>query len=209
MHITAGVANQSGVRLENLTSNSPASGNASKFLIVDGNGYVYLANYASGAREAASEGLWQRKGQFLQSLQGESIVIGSNVSRTPPGYKLFVEDGILTERVRVAVKTTADWSDNVFAPAYRLPTVAEVARYIQQNKHLPGVPSAAEMVERGNDLHQTNVLLLGKIEELMLYTIQLEKDNREQAAKLKTMEKKHEQELAEIKQLLRDVIKRK
>ena len=30
---------------------------------------------------------------------------------TPAGYKLFVEQGILTEKVKVAVKTTGEWSD--------------------------------------------------------------------------------------------------
>ena len=35
------------------------------------------------------------------------------------------------------------------------------------------------MVERGNDLHQTDAKLLEKIEELTLYSIQLEKANRE------------------------------
>ncbi|MBD2703450.1 hypothetical protein IC229_22590 [Spirosoma sp. BT702] len=37
-------------------------------------------------------------GSFLQSTQNDAVIIGTNVAQTPSGYKLFVEDGILTEK---------------------------------------------------------------------------------------------------------------
>lgn len=39
------------------------------------------------------------------------------------------------------------------------------------------MPSAADMVKKGNDLAKTDALLLQKIEELTLYLIELKKEN--------------------------------
>ena len=104
-------------------------------------------------------------------------MIGTGLSSTPAGYKLYVSEGILTERVKVAVKSTADWRDNVLQDDYKLRSVEEVESFIKQNKHLPGVPSAQEMVENGNDLQKTDAVLLEKVEEMMLYIIELKKQN--------------------------------
>ena len=90
----------------------------------------------------------------------------------PAGYKLFVEQGILTEKVKVAVKTTADWSDHVFNEKYLLMPVQQLEQYIKTNRRLPGIPPASEMVKNGNDLGQTDAKLLEKIEELTLYLLQ-------------------------------------
>ena len=195
LHITSGQTGQSGLRLENLTSSSTAPTNSSKFLTVDGSGNVILANYAGGGRQGAEEAdvLWQRKGGFLQSTRGEAIVIGANLSKTPVGYRLFVQDGILTEKVKVAVKNTSEWSDHVFQTGYRLKSLAEVQAFIRVNKHLPGVLSAREMVERGNDLQQTDAKLLEKIEELTLYSIELEN-------KLQDANRQYQREINELKQ---------
>lgn len=89
-------------------------------------------------------------------------------------YMLYVEKGILTERVKCAVKSTADWSDFVFDENYKLQSLEDVADFIKCNKHLPDVPSAKEMVENGLDVTQMNALLLRKIEELTLHVINLE-----------------------------------
>ncbi|WP_240163522.1 autotransporter outer membrane beta-barrel domain-containing protein [Spirosoma taeanense] len=194
LHLTSGVANNSGLRLENLTSASPAATNASKFLTVDGSGNVVLANYVAGARVGADgegvEALWQRKGDYLQSLKGEAIIIGQGVSKTPSGYSLYVGQGILTEKVKVAVRNTAEWSDYVFGPTYKLRSLGEVETYIQQHQHLPGVPSAQQMVEQGNDLHQTDAKLLEKIEELTLYMIEQRTELKALQAQNKQMKKR-------------------
>ncbi|GAB3746694.1 bZIP transcription factor [Spirosoma pomorum] len=215
LHITSGSANQSGLRLENLTSGTTASINSSKFLTVDGSGNVVLANYASGGRVAAQDNadlLWERKGGYLQSTKGEPIVIGSALAKTPAGYRLYVEDGILTEKVKVALKSTADWSDYVFAPTYKLRSLSEVSQYVQANKHLPGVPSASEVVEQGIDVAKMDAKLLEKIEELTLYSIELEKENNQQRTISQEQGKKLEKQQAEIdelKKLVQQLIDRK
>ncbi|WP_246202353.1 autotransporter outer membrane beta-barrel domain-containing protein [Spirosoma agri] len=202
LHITTGTANTSGLRLENLPISSTATGGQTKFLTVDGAGNVILGSLSGSAREGAVEALWQRKGSFLQSQNGESIVIGSKVDKTPTGYSLFVGQGLLAEKVKVAVKNTSDWSDYVFKPGYALQPLAEVEQYIQEHEHLPGIPSAKEMVEQGNDLHKTDAKLLEKIEELTLYSIQLEKQ-------LQANDKKHQAEIDELKQLVKQLVGKK
>ncbi|GAB3710355.1 hypothetical protein GCM10027592_47050 [Spirosoma flavus] len=197
LEITKGTANQSGLRFTNLTNSAPATSlNQTKFLSVNEQGDVVMASVNGSAREGVSESLWQRKGSFLQSTQNDAVIIGSNVARTPSGYKLFVEEGILTEKVKVAVKNTNDWSDYVFTNTYQLKDLVEVETFIKANKHLPGVPSAEEMVEKGNDLHKTDAKLLEKIEELTLYSIEQYKENQslkeemaDQKAKVEKLEK--------------------
>jgi hypothetical protein len=103
------------------------------------------------------------------------VVIGS--ASTPSGYRLYVSDGILTEKVKVAVKSTSNWSDFVFDKDYQLLSLGEVETYIQKHKHLPGIPSAEEVVKEGIDVATMDAKLLQKIEELTLYMIELKKEN--------------------------------
>lgn len=93
-----------------------------------------------------------------------------------PGYRLFVQDGLLAEKVKVAIKTTTDWSDHVFQPGYRLMPLEDIAAFIGANKHLPGVPSAQEMVKSGLDVAQTDAILLEKIEEITLHMIEMKRE---------------------------------
>lgn len=87
-------------------------------------------------------------------------------------YKLFVETGIRTRKIKVDVTT---WSDYVFNDNYRLPTLAEVQAYINQHKHLPDVPSAADVEKNGINVGDNQAVLLKKIEELTLYVIEQQK----------------------------------
>ena len=65
----------------------------------------------------------------------------------------------------------------MFQPNYRLQPLSTVADYITQNHHLPDIPSAAEMKEKGADLGQMQTKLLAKIEELTLHMIEAEERN--------------------------------
>ena len=91
-------------------------------------------------------------------------------------YRLYVQDGILTEKLKVALRNSGDWADYVFAPEYKLMPLSEVERFIKINKHLPNVPSAEEMVANGLDVSSTSAKLMEKIEELTLYVIKLNEE---------------------------------
>lgn len=85
-----------------------------------------------------------------------------------PAEKLSVNGNILSKKVKV---TQTGWADYVFEPSYKLPPLAEVEQFIKRKKHLPDVPSAEQIQREGNDLGETQVILLKKIEELTLYVI--------------------------------------
>lgn len=117
---------------------------------------------------------WDVLAQGNGYIDGQ-LRIGTSVSM-PSGYKLYVEEGILTEKLKVAVKTTTHWSDFVFADNYELASLNDVENYINKNKHLPGVPSAEEVVKEGIDVATMDAKLLQKIEELTLYVIEQQKE---------------------------------
>ncbi|WP_298119818.1 hypothetical protein [Flavobacterium sp.] len=98
-------------------------------------------------------------------------------------YRLYVEGGILTERVKVALRSTANWADYVFANDYKLMPLKDVETYITRNKHLPGIESAETLSKNGLDLADMQTKQMAKIEELTLYVIQqnnqIEKQNKE------------------------------
>ncbi|RYU94356.1 hypothetical protein [Emticicia agri] len=91
-------------------------------------------------------------------------------------YRLIVQDGIITEKVKVALKGTADWADYVFEPSYQLMPLEKVESFVKENKHLPNVPSAEDMSKNGLDVSQTSAKLMEKIEELTLYMIEMNKE---------------------------------
>ena len=87
------------------------------------------------------------------------------------GYRLFVEDGIVTRDVLVK---PGIWPDHVFEEAYHVMPLAELKAYLKAYKHLPGIPSAAEVVDNGGialGAMQTNTIKV--VEELALYILQL------------------------------------
>jgi trimeric autotransporter adhesin len=51
--------------------------------------------------------------------------------------------------------------------------LAELQKYISQHRHLPGIPSAEEVGEKGLHVGEMQVQLLQKLEELTLYVIDL------------------------------------
>lgn len=91
-------------------------------------------------------------------------------------YKLFVKDGIRTEQVKVDIAASNGWADYVFKKDYKLRSLAEIEKFISENGHLPEVPSEKEAIENGVELKAMNILLLKKIEELTLYTIDQQKE---------------------------------
>lgn len=88
-----------------------------------------------------------------------------------------INDLTVVGSVKTAAGTirSSDVADYVFEPDYKLMPLAEVEAFTKTNKHLPEVPSAAEIEKSGLDLAKMNLLLLKKVEELTLHTIELEK----------------------------------
>ncbi|MBN1951790.1 MAG: hypothetical protein JW801_11355 [Bacteroidales bacterium] len=89
-------------------------------------------------------------------------------------------------------------SDFVFENDYELMSLEELNSYISEKKHLPGVPSAEEFRTEGYNVGQMDDILLRKIEELTLYTVEQQSLIEEQNEMIQLLI----EELAELKQTL-------
>jgi hypothetical protein len=106
----------------------------------------------------------------LVILNGGNIGIGI----ASPSEKLSVNGNISAKKIIV---TQLGWSDYVFNDDYKLRSLSSVESFIRQNKHLPEVPSAKEVEDKGISVGDNQALLLKKIEELTLYMIEMNKRN--------------------------------
>jgi len=168
------------------------------------------------SRGRDGEGLWT---QVLHS-KGNQNIKGN----------LKVDGTISTEEIKVALlsasnmqlkgtlaadnitlNTSGHTADFVFEDSYSLRDLNQVEEFIKQHKHLPDIPSAAEMEASGVNLAEMNKLLLQKIEELTLYVIEKEKKIQEIISQKKTEEKKRERlelQMVDVMSLLKETSKR-
>ncbi len=103
---------------------------------------------------------------FISAATG-NVGIGTD----NPTYKLSVLGNIRSNEVVVET----GWADYVFNEKYVLKPLSEIEKFIQLNKHLPGIPSALEIQKNGLPVGETQKMMMEKIEELTLYIIQLNK----------------------------------
>ena len=87
----------------------------------------------------------------------------------------------------MAVKDSKDWYDNVFDTDYRLMSLNKLEKFIQDNKHLPDMPTTTEVMNDGLDLGKMNGLLLKKVEELTLHLINQQKEIEELKTQVKQL----------------------
>ena len=158
--------------LGNGTAGTPYVVSSTDTSLYADNGNINPATTVSGNRIVSMNGsnIWFNSGS---SQPNGKIYIGSNASypSTTGNYKLFVEGGILTEKVKVALRNTSNWADYVFADNYKLMPLKEVEKFVAVNKHLPGIDSASELSKNGLDLAEMQSKQMQKIEELTLYII--------------------------------------
>jgi hypothetical protein len=106
------------------------------------------------------------------ALSAQTATI-SNLTGTTTANNLRIENLLCAKEVKVQLATC--WPDYVFAKDYNLLPLSEVEQFINENQHLPNIPSAAEVGANGIELGEMNAKLLLKVEELTLYIIQMEK----------------------------------
>ncbi len=86
-------------------------------------------------------------------------------------YSLCVYGGVMT--TKVTIKEYYHWHDYVFDPDYQLLPLSELKEYVATQRHLPDIPTESEVIANGIEVGEMQGLLVKKIEELTLYTIQL------------------------------------
>jgi hypothetical protein len=90
--------------------------------------------------------------------------------RLAPNGDLYILGSIYSASTKMNVP------DYVFNPGYHLMPIDTLAKYVAQHRHLPGLPSKAEMEKKGKvDVTDLQMRLLKKVEELTLYTIEQQK----------------------------------
>jgi hypothetical protein len=131
-----------------------------------GNGYLANAAPANGAM-----------------IQG-NVLIG----RTTQQNSAYMLD-VAGPAHATSIVVNSGGADFVFEPAYHLNSLAWLSKYINQNHHLPEIPSAKQMQAEGLNVGENQVKLLQKVEELTLYLIEKDKEIRKQSQQLKAQQK--------------------
>lgn len=131
----------------------------------------------------------------------DALIIDENgnigIGINPPQYKLDVNGkSSFSENMKVNAKieakevkvTQTPTADFVFEENYGLPKLEDVEKHIKANKHLPEIASAKEMEREGVNIGEFQIKLLQKIEELTLYSIEQNKQIKDQSEKIKNLE---------------------
>ncbi|MEL6133294.1 MAG: hypothetical protein AAFR59_08030, partial [Bacteroidota bacterium] len=114
-------------------------------------------------------------------------------SLSESGYRLYVKEGIKTGKV----KTDASLADYVFEDDYEVMPLEDVEVFVEENHHLPGVISQAEVDEQGGvELTSFTIQLQEKLEELYIHVMEM----NHELADLKSENEALKAELEELKE---------
>lgn len=139
--------------------------------------YFYTWDNELQFSQRNSDGSWKSHFMIFHNQNGNvtfpnstgNVGIGTNT----PDSKLAVNGTVHAKEVKVDL---TGWPDYVFSKEYPLQPLNEVKQFINQNGHLPEIPSAEEVETAGLHLGQMNALLLKKIEELTLHIIRQQEE---------------------------------
>jgi hypothetical protein len=135
-------------------------------------GQVAVGTGTTG-RENDILNIWNSGRGDIMTFRGDGRV-GILTTTPATGYALSVNGRIICEELRVQL--SGSWPDYVFADNYNLPSISQLEKYIQQNKHLPGIPQATLLEKEGIAIGDMQKRMMEKIEELTLYIIQQQKE---------------------------------
>ncbi|WP_314242221.1 tail fiber protein [Empedobacter tilapiae] len=138
---------------------------------------------------------------WTSSLYIRSAVNHTNgyvgIGTTNPDEKLTVKGKIHAEEIIVDLAVPADYvfqkyftGKSELKADYEFPKLDEVEKFVKENNHLPGIPSAKEIQEKGLRVGEMNNLLLQKIEELTLLLIEQNKKMAQQEERINELETK-------------------
>jgi hypothetical protein len=177
------------------TTFNSGSVNGGSAIWANNNGQIYFAtipNTGSSANQTSVPDAAVFQNVAMTIYPGGSVGIGpyDATGKFPnPAFPLAVNGRIISQEVQVAL--LSQWPDYVFAPEHKLMPLKELSVYLSNNKHLPDMPSAKEILNNGGfELGNMEVKHLEKIEELYLYIIDL--DQRIKALELENAKLKND-----------------
>ena len=152
--------------------------------------YGILAPLTTGAAD-----LWLSGNSGIRMFSGGNpnpiinILPSGNVGigTTVPDQRLTVNGIIHAKEVRVDL--TGPLADYVFSKDYFLMPLHKVEQYVQTHSHLPDIPSALEIKNKGLSMGEMQNKLLQKIEELTLYAIEQQKEIQALKEEVKQLKK--------------------
>jgi hypothetical protein len=124
------------------------------------------------------------QGNSVMRIINSNLLIGKT-TQTNNSYRLDIAGNVRADKVVV----NTNGADYVFDSSYKLSSLPEVEKYIQQNHHLPDIEPAQQMKEQGLDIGDNQTKLLQKIEELTLYMIEMQKENTALKKRIESLEK--------------------
>ncbi|MEE1063810.1 MAG: hypothetical protein UH071_09120 [Paludibacteraceae bacterium] len=148
-------------------------------------GFSFSTNSYSGGPGEKYYPMVFKADQFIYD-KGDMVVNGKITCKNELNVTAINTSSIKTDDINVNMSNVADY---VFDENYDLKSLSEVERYVNEHKHLPGIPSATEIEQNGVSLSKMSNMLLEKVEELTLHLIRLEKENAELKAKFESLEK--------------------
>ncbi len=104
---------------------------------------------------------------LLQVQANNKVGIGTDT----PSEALEVSGNI---KANSFIADASKFPDYVFDQNYELMPLNDLENYIKKNKHLPGMPTEKEVVKNGLNVKEVSVATVEKVEELVLYILQLE-----------------------------------
>ena len=91
-------------------------------------------------------------------------------------FRIYGDGHVFVPEIKVMIPADFpnSYPDYVFEKEYDLMPLNELRKFINQNGHLPEIPSEKYVVDNGMALGEMNINLLKKVEELTLYILELE-----------------------------------
>ncbi len=124
----------------------------------------------------AGSGTWQ-----IISRGGDGAFAINDSDASAPGAEFILRSALdanpgldILGEIRVG-GVALNVPDYVFAPDYELMSLEEVEAFIVANRHLPNIPSSAEIQAGGLNMTEMQMALLEKVEELTLHTLAQQK----------------------------------
>jgi hypothetical protein len=108
-------------------------------------------------------------------------------------FVVFADGHVRARDIRVTLQSPFPHPDYVFEKDHQLMKIEDLEAFVKKNKHLPSIPSAADVkANDGINLGEMSEKQLEKIEELTLYIIELNKKVNELANTVETQKKEIE-----------------
>jgi hypothetical protein len=147
------------------------------------------ASWADPSTLFSGANLWQSNTNSTIFTAAPAVGIGTN---NTGDYKLAVNGVIGCKELKVEISSAIwSWPDFVFKPDYNLPSLTDIESFIDQNGHLPGVPSAEYVKRNGISVGEMQATLLQKIEELTLLMIEQQKQITKQQKEIEELKKQY------------------